>query len=140
MPVLTGDAFRSHKTWLHITLQPLQAAKPRNNKQQKPSLPPCLHGSRSRLCLFERGLSQWQETSESAKQKNSIQVHTTACFPPIDLTTSSAKCFQPVYTSNPLVAIAMFLVVALNLFRGLMWPGCNFALQILQVLVQCTLE
>ena len=59
---------------------------------------------------------------------------------PHRLTTATAKYFRPIFMTNPLIAIAMFLVIVLNLFGHLAQPGCNFALQVLQVLVRCALE
>jgi hypothetical protein len=59
---------------------------------------------------------------------------------PNHLTTAAAKFFRPISTNNPLIGIAMFLVVVLNLFGHLAQPGCNFALHVLQVLVRCALE
>ena len=56
------------------------------------------------------------------------------------LTIAVAKYFQPISTSHPLVGIAIFLVIVLNLFGHLTRPGCNFALRVLQVLVRCALE
>lgn len=77
---------------------------------------------------------------QSDRQRNSIQVRINAYQPPNRLTTAAAKFFRPISTNNPLVGIAMFLVVVLNLFGHLARPGCNFALRVLQVLVRCALE
>ena len=56
------------------------------------------------------------------------------------LTIDAARYFRPIAANHPLVAIAMFLVIVLNLFGHLARPGCNFALRVLQILVRCALQ
>jgi hypothetical protein len=55
-------------------------------------------------------------------------------------TIDAARYFRPIAANHPLVAIAMFLVIVLNLFGHLARPGCNFALRVLQILVRCALQ
>ena len=47
---------------------------------------------------------------------------------------------HPLRNGNPVLVIAMFLVVVLNVLGHLARPSCNFAIRILKCMVQCALQ
>jgi hypothetical protein len=137
-----ADAFSidEGEDWISQKLLILRSAKPKDDVATKVLMAASIARIEKQLLDIE----EWRKTRVPEPQAVDGLYNTGELEPyhafDIQPTTPTDKFFQPIRTGNRLIALAMFIVVVLNLIGQVPRRSCNWVLATCKILVSSALE